>query len=165
MSETDSSKRRMNRKRNGKFARGSQEGLLAKVTKDLKAIGDEAPQTLEIISRQRQSGLSDQEVGNQIIEFFQMISTNVNEVTNRGYRQIEEIKYDWYNREQTLIYWRDLRQRTLTELTSNIERYVGQEVGQMEGSILHLIREGSLNFRKEIEVYLKDVESTFAKLK
>ena len=69
MSETDSSKRRMNRKRNGKFARGSQEGLLAKVTKDLKAIGDEAPQTLEIISRQRQSGLSDQEVGNQIIEF------------------------------------------------------------------------------------------------
>ena len=47
----------------------------------------------------------------------------------------------------------------------NIERYVGEEVGNMESSILQLIREGSSNFRNEIERYLVDVESTSVRLK
>ena len=128
-------------------------------------IGGETPQTLEIILRQKQSGVSGQVICNQIIEFLQWTSNNANEVANRGYKQIEECNYYWYNREQTLIRWGDFCHRTLTELTGNIEQYVGQEVSHTESSILQRIREGSLNFRNEIEMYLGDVESTFVKLK
>ena len=93
-------------------------------------------------------------IGNQITELFRRTSSNVNEVANRGYKQIEECNYDWYNREQTLKHRRDLRHKVQTELTSNIERYVGRELGHMRSSILQLIKEDSSNFRNEIEMYL-----------
>ena len=131
----------------------------------MKAIGDETPQTLETILRQRQSGVSDLALGNQIVELFRRTSSNVNEVTNQGYKQIEDCNYDWYNREQALKHWRYLRHKSLTELTSNIEKYAGQDLARMESSIFQLIKEGSSNFRNESEMYLGNDESTFAKLK
>ena len=73
--------------------------ILGQATQELKDIEIETPATLEQILLMKQSGASDLDVGNQIVKFSQNTSVRLNEVTSRGYQQIEKSNQDSYNRE------------------------------------------------------------------
>ena len=100
MSDTESNKRRkMNRSRVGELSSstggGCQISILGQVTRELGEIENETPNTLEHIMKLKQEGMSDLEVGNQIVEFLQNTSIKLNEVANRGYRQVESSSRDF----------------------------------------------------------------------
>ena len=80
--------------------------ILGQETRELNDIETETPATLELILKKKHSGVSDLDVGTQIVQFLQSTSARVSEVTNRGYQQIEKRNQDSYNREQALNYWR-----------------------------------------------------------
>ena len=84
----------------------TQLSILGQVTKDLKDIETETPNTLELILKQKQTGVSDLEIGTQIVQYLQSTSAKVNEVTNRGYQEIEKSNQESHNREQALNYWK-----------------------------------------------------------
>ena len=85
--------------------------ILGQVTRELEEIESETPTTLEQILMTKQAGVSDLDVGNQIVKFLQNASIRLNEVTNRGYQKIENSSQDVFNREQALGHWEDLRNR------------------------------------------------------
>ena len=88
----------------------------------------------------------------------------MNEVTNRGYQQIENSNQDAYNREQALNRWKVVCSRVLRALQCLMENYFEQKLNLMERSIAQQITDGSSNFRMEIEGYLSSAEHTFEKL-
>ena len=140
---------------------GIQLSILGQVTKELKDIEIETPATLEQILSMKQSGVSGLDVGNQIAKFLQNTSVRLNEVTNRGYQQIENSNQDDYNREQALNYWKDVCSRVLQALKCLVGNYFEQKLNLMERSIARQITEGSSNFRMEIEGRLSSAELTF----
>ena len=85
--------------------------ILGQVTQELKDIEIETPTTLELILSKKQSGVSGLEVGNQIVKYLQNTSLRLNEVTNRGYQQIQNSDQDDYNREKALKYWKTVYSR------------------------------------------------------
>ena len=139
----------------------SQASILGNVTRELKNIETETPNTLELILKQKHSGVSDLEVGTQIVKFLNSTSARVSEVTNRGYQEIEKCNQDSHNREQALNYWRDLSSKILKALQCLMESYFEQKLNVMEKGIVQQITEGSSNFRSEIEGYLNSAEITF----
>ena len=137
---------------------------LGQVTQELEDIEIETPATLEQILMKKQSVVSDLDVGNQIVKFLQNASIRLDEVTNRGYQQIENSSQDVFNREQSLNRWKDLCNRVLNALKCLVGNYFGQTLNSMENSIARQIKEGSSNFRMEIEGYLNSADITFEKL-
>ena len=142
----------------------SQASILGNVTRELKNIETETPNTLELILKQKHSGVSDLEVGTQIVQFLNSTSARVSEVTNRGYQEIEKCNQDSHNREQALNYWRGVCSKVLKALQCLMENYFEQKLTVMERGIAQQITEGSSNFRSEIEGYLNSAELTFEKM-
>merc|ERR1712112_684745 len=134
------------------------------VTKDLKDIETETPNTLELILKQKQTGVSDIEIGTQIVQYLQNTSAKVNEVTNRGYQEIEKSNQESHNREQTLKYWKNVCDKVLKALQCLMDTYFEQKLNVMERSIVQQIKEGSSKFRLEIEGYLTSADLTFEKM-
>ena len=141
----------------------TQLSILEQVTKDLKAIETETPNTLESILKQKQTGVSDLEIGSQIAQCLQSTSARVNEATNRGYQEIEMSNQETHNREQTLKYWKRVCGKVLKALQCLMDTYFEQKLNVMERSIVQQIKEGSSNFRLEIEGYLTSANLTFEK--
>ena len=107
MSDTDSNRSKRRKMTQG-LSSSSAGNIFDQVTKDLKAIEAETPNTLELILKQKQTGVSDLEIGTQIVQCLQSTSARVNEVTNRGYQEIEMSNQETHNREQTLKYWKSV---------------------------------------------------------
>ena len=84
----------------------NQLSILGQVTQELKDIEIETPTTLEVILSQKQAGVGDIDVGNQIIKYLRETSSRLNDVTNRVYQQIRNSDQDDYNRGQALKYWK-----------------------------------------------------------
>ena len=166
MSDTESNKskrRRMNQGLSSSSGGKTQLSILGQVTKDLKAIETETPNTLELILKQKQTGVSDLEIGTQIVQYLQSTSARVNEVTNRGYQEIEMSNQEKHNREQTLKYWKSVCDKVLKALQCLMDTYFEQKLDVMERNIAQQIKEGSSNFRMEIEGYLTSADLTFEK--
>ena len=111
MSDTDSnrSKRRKTTQGLSSSSGGNtQLSILDQVTKELKAIETETPNTLELILKQKETGVSDLEIGTQIVQCLESTSARAKEVTNRGYQEIEMSNQETHNREQTLKYWKSV---------------------------------------------------------
>ena len=142
----------------------TQSSILGQVTRELEDIETETPTTLELILKQKHSGVSDLEVGTQIVQFLQSTSARVSEVANRGYQEIEKCNQDSHNREQALNYWRGVCSKVLKALQCLMENYFEQKLTAMERSIAQQITEGSSNFRSEIEGYLNSAELTFKEM-
>ena len=110
---------------------GSQLSILGQVTRELNDIESETPNTLEHILMLKQTGVSDLEVGNRIVEFLQNASLKLNEVTNRGYQQIESSSHDVYNREQALKHWGEICTRVLNALKCLVGNYFERRLNFM----------------------------------
>ena len=82
-------------------------------------IEKETPSRLEHILT-NQSGVSDLDIGNQIVELLQNTSLKLQEITNRGYRQIEQSGYEMYNRGHALRHWWEMRRMAMKALKSYI---------------------------------------------
>ena len=123
----------------------TQLSILGQVTKDLKDIETETPTTLELILKQKHTGVSDLEIGTQIVQYLQIASARVNEVTNRGYQEIEMSNQESHNREQTLKYWKSVCDKVLKALQRLVGSYFEQKLTAMERSIAQQITEGSSN--------------------
>jgi len=121
---------------------GRNEGsILGQAIQELKDIEVETPNTLERILLEKQNGVSDQDVGNQIISCLRSTSLKVNEITNKGYHQIENSEQSEFNREQALRYWRNVRSKVTQTLKTTMENYFEQKLTLMERSIVQQIKE------------------------
>ena len=126
--------------------------ILGQVTKELKDIEIETPTTLERILSKKQIGVSDLDVGNQIVTYLQNTSSRLNEVTSRGYNQLQISDRDNHKREQALKYWNKVCKKVLQPLKVTMENYFEQKLNSMEGSIVQQITDGSSNCRMEVSV-------------
>ena len=113
----------------------TQLSILGQVTRELNEIESETPNTLEQILMLKQTGVSDLDVGNQIVEFLQNTSIKLNEVANRGCQQIGSISQHDYNREQALKHWGGICNRVLNAVKCLIGNYFEQKLSFMENSI------------------------------
>ena len=131
----------------------SQASILGNVTRELKNIETETPNTLELILKQKHSGVSDLEVGTQIVQFLNSTSARVSEVTNRGYQEIEKCNQDSHNREQALNYWKNVCSKVLKALQCLMENYFEQKLTVMERGIAQQITE-------EVQILDRELKDT-----
>ena len=130
----------------------------------MREIENDTPIKLDQIVMLRRKGVSEQDVGKQIVECLRNTSTRLNQITSHGYQQIENSNQTVYNREQTLNYWRGVCNNALNSLKGFIGTYYEHKLYDLGSNIVQEIPIGSLNFRAEIEGYLANDESTFARL-
>ena len=167
MSDTESvgtKKRKMEQELPSSSGGENQGSILGKVIKELGDIEAETPNTLELILLKKQTGVSDLEVGNQIVEYLQSTSLKLKEITNRGYHQVQKSDQNEGNREQALIFWRNVCNQVMQTLKTMMGNYFEQKLTLMERSIVQQITEGSSNFRNEIEGRLSNADNTFNKM-
>ena len=142
---------------------GNQVSILGQSIQEINNVESETYNQLGQLMVLKQRGVSD-DVGTQIAECLMNAGARVGRINSRGFQQIANSNQTYQNREQTLIYWGELRGRVLKTLRGYMESYCDQRMNEFGSNIAQEIQIGSSNFRTEMEGYLMNADGRFMKL-